>query len=53
MTMFWGLHGAGLWDGGRGRNLLDTGAHFGEVYETKDGKYVTVLALEPKFYAEL
>ena len=53
MTMFWGLHGAGLWEEGRGRNILDTGAHYGEVYETQDGKYVTILALEPKFYAEL
>jgi alpha-methylacyl-CoA racemase len=53
MTLFWGLHGAGLWEDERGRNVLDTGAHFGEVYETRDGKYVTVLALEPKFYAEL
>ena len=53
MTLFWGLHGAGLWKDARGRNVLDTGAHFGEVYETKDGKYVTILSLEPKFYAEL
>ena len=53
MTLFWGLHGAGLWKDERGRNVLDTGAHFGEVYETKDGKYITILSLEPKFYAEL
>ncbi|MCW5891148.1 MAG: CoA transferase [bacterium] len=53
MTLFYGLAGAGLWHGERGRNLLDTGAHFGEIYETRDGKYVSVLAIEPKFYAEL
>ncbi|HEV7731344.1 MAG TPA: CaiB/BaiF CoA-transferase family protein [Candidatus Binatia bacterium] len=53
MTLFYGLHGAGLWKDERGVNLIDTGAHFGEVYETSDGKYVTVLAIEPKFYAEL
>ena len=28
-------------------------APFGEIYETKDGKWVSVLAIEPKFYAEL
>jgi alpha-methylacyl-CoA racemase len=53
MTLFYGLHAAGLWREERGRNLLDTGAHFGEIYETKDGRHVSVLAIEPKFYAEL
>jgi alpha-methylacyl-CoA racemase len=53
MTLFWGLHGAGAWEDDRGKNVLDTGAHFGEVYETRDGKFVTILSLEPKFYAEL
>jgi alpha-methylacyl-CoA racemase len=53
MTLFYGLHAAGLWKDERGVNLIDTGAHFGEIYETSDGKYVTVLAIEPKFYAEL
>lgn len=53
MTIFWGLYGAGIWKDERGSNMLDTGAHYAEVYETKDGKYVTILSLEPKFYAEL
>jgi len=53
MTLFYGLRAAGTWTDVRGENLIDTGAHFGEVYETKDGKYVTVLAIEAKFYAEL
>jgi alpha-methylacyl-CoA racemase len=53
MTLFYGMHGAGGWIDRRGENVLDTGAPFGEIYETKDGKYVSVLALEPKFYAEL
>jgi len=53
MTLFYGLHAAGLWSDARGANLLDTGAHYGEVYETRDGKHVAVLAIEPKFYAEL
>lgn len=53
MTMFYGLKAMGVWSQARGENLLDTGAHFYEVYETADGKFVTVGALEPKFYKEL
>lgn len=41
------------WGNQRGENLLDTGTHFYEVYKTKDGKYMSVGALEPQFYAEL
>jgi len=37
----------------RGTNLLDTGAHFYDVYETADGKHVAVGAIEPQFHAEL
>lgn len=43
----------GLWSGGRGGNLLDTGAPFYDVYETADGSWVSFGALEPQFYAEL
>jgi alpha-methylacyl-CoA racemase len=32
---------------------LDTGSHFYDTYETKDGKYMAVGALEPQFYSEL
>jgi len=52
MSMFWGLHSANAW-GARGTNLLDTGAHFYEVYETADGNHMAVGAIEPQFYAEL
>ena len=48
-----GLHGSGYWTDERGANLLDSGAHFYDVYETKDGKYVTIGSIEPQFYAEL
>lgn len=37
----------------RGSNLLDGGAPFYAVYATSDGKWVSVAAIEPKFYAEL
>ncbi len=53
MTFIRGLKHMGLWAGERGRNLLDTGAPFYEVYETADGRYVSVGAIEPQFYAEL
>ncbi len=33
--------------------MLDTGAHFYDVYETADGKYVSIGSIEPQFYAEL
>jgi len=39
-----------VWGQPRGHNLLDSGAHFYETYETKDGKYMCVGALEPQFY---
>ncbi|WP_242886088.1 CaiB/BaiF CoA transferase family protein [Actinomadura litoris] len=43
---------AGLWEDRRGVNLLDTGAPWYDVYETADGRYMAVGALEPQFYAE-
>ena len=44
---------SGFWRDERGVNILDTGAHFYEVYETADGKYVAVGAIESKFYEAL
>lgn len=43
-----------VWSGaGRGTNWFDGGSHFYETYETKDGRFVAVGALEPQFYAQL
>lgn len=53
MTMFYGLRARGTWTDKRGENLLDSGAHFYDVYETSDGLYLSVGAIEGKFYAEL
>jgi alpha-methylacyl-CoA racemase len=53
MSMFWGMRHIGMWTEIRGTNLLDTGAHFYEVYECADGKYVSLGSIEPQFYAEL
>lgn len=51
MTMT--LRQAGAWPGGRGENLLDSGAPFYDVYATADGRWLAVGALEPQFWAEL
>jgi alpha-methylacyl-CoA racemase len=53
MSMIWSFRAAGFWRDERGVNLLDTGAHFYDTYETADGKYLAVGAIEPRFYAEL
>jgi alpha-methylacyl-CoA racemase len=51
MGVMYGLRASGIWSDERDANLLDGGAHFYDFYETKDGKYVTIGALEPQFYA--
>jgi alpha-methylacyl-CoA racemase len=51
-TIIFSFAEAGSW-GEPGTNVLDSGAHFYEVYETADGLHMAVGALEPKFYAEL
>jgi alpha-methylacyl-CoA racemase len=53
MTPFLGLKSMGLWSDARGRNLLDGAAPFYDSYRTRDGRYLAVGALEPKFFAEL
>lgn len=52
-TMFHAFRAMGIWQDERGTNMLDTGAHFYDVYETKDAKYVSIGSIEPQFYAEL
>jgi alpha-methylacyl-CoA racemase len=53
MTMFHAFRAMGIQDPERGTNMLDSGAHFYDVYETSDGKYVSIGSIEPQFYAEL
>jgi alpha-methylacyl-CoA racemase len=53
MTLFHGRQQMGMWSDDRGTNLLDSGYPFYDSYLTKDGKYVAVGAIEPKFRAEL
>jgi len=53
MTMMYGAFQSGFWRNERGSNMLDGGAHFYGVYETADGKYVSIGSIEPQFYALL
>jgi alpha-methylacyl-CoA racemase len=53
MTMMWAFRAMGIWNEERGVNMLDTGTHFYDTYETSDGKYVSIGSIEPQFYAEL
>jgi alpha-methylacyl-CoA racemase len=52
-AMFSGMLAGGRWNETRGDNVLDTGAPWYDAYETKDGKYVAIGSIEPKFYEEL
>jgi alpha-methylacyl-CoA racemase len=52
-SMVWGFRAMGMWGNPRGANLLDGGAHFYDTYETSDGKWVSIGAIEPQFYAGL
>jgi alpha-methylacyl-CoA racemase len=53
MSIFYGRMAAGLWHDKRGVNILDGGAPWYNVYDTADGKYVAVGAIEGRFYAKL
>ncbi|MGD9665491.1 MAG: CoA transferase, partial [Novosphingobium sp.] len=53
MAGTWTLMGQGQWTEKRGTNLLDGGAPFYDAYRTSDDRYVTIGAIEPKFFARL
>lgn len=53
MSMIYSFHGQGWWQDERGVNMLDTGAHFYDVYETRDGKFISLGPIEPQFYAKM
>ena len=53
MASVYAAHQVGFWSDERGTNVLDSGSHFYEVYETADGKYITIASVEPQFYAAL
>ena len=53
MAGIYGFLGSGMWKDERGENILDTGAPWYGVYETKDGKWVSIGSIEKRFYADL
>jgi alpha-methylacyl-CoA racemase len=53
MASAYGMYASGLTNNRRGENIVDSGAHFYDVYETADGKFISIAAIEAKFYAEL
>jgi alpha-methylacyl-CoA racemase len=52
-AMFAGFLKTGSWSETRGDNILDSGAPWYNVYQTKDGKYVSIGSIETRFYQEL
>lgn len=53
MTAAYRLKASGVTNDTRGDNILDTGAHFYEVYETADQRYISLAPIEAKFYKEM
>jgi alpha-methylacyl-CoA racemase len=52
MALMYGMFSQGSWKDERGVNVLDTGAPWYNTYETKDGKWLAVGAIEKRFYEE-
>jgi len=52
-SLTWGLHAAGLWQDETGANVIDSGAAYYDTYETADGRWIAIGAIEPHFRAEL
>jgi alpha-methylacyl-CoA racemase len=53
MSMFYSMSNLKMWHKKRASNMLDSGAHFYDCYETSDNKYVSIGAIEPHFYTIL
>ena len=51
MAMIYGMHSMGLWRTGQQTNLLDGAAHFYDCYRCSDGRFISLGAIEPQFYA--
>ncbi len=52
-TSFYGWAQSGEWAPERGTNMIDSGAPYYDVYETADGRWLSVASVEPRFYANL
>ena len=49
-SVIFAMYAKGLYRDQRESNVLDGGSHFARTYETKDGKYISIVSLEPQFY---
>jgi alpha-methylacyl-CoA racemase len=49
-TAIFGLRAAGIWNENRADNILDSGAPWYDVYETADGKYISIGSIEERFF---
>lgn len=52
MSFVWGMRAYGVFNEERGTNLLDSGAPHYDTYETSDGQFIALGALEAQFYEE-
>lgn len=50
MTASFDMLASGVFPAERGTGMVDGGAPFYDVYETRDGKYVSIASIEPQFY---
>ena len=53
MASIYGMHASGHWSDQREDNVLDGGSYYYGVYETSDGKFVSIGSIEGKFHDEL
>src|ERR1700756_221337 len=53
VQMMWAMRAMGMWTDERGTNMLDGGAPYYDTYQCADGRYVSVGAIEPQFYAAM
>jgi len=53
MSMMYSIRSSGHWSDERGSNIIDSGAHFYDTYETSDGEFISLGAVEPQFYRQL
>jgi alpha-methylacyl-CoA racemase len=53
MSFIWGMRAIDFWSDRRSANSLDGAAPYYRAYECADGRYVSVGAMEPQFYAQL
>jgi alpha-methylacyl-CoA racemase len=53
MTNYFGLVASGLWSLERGTNITDTGAFFYDVFECRDGRWISLACIEKKFFEQM